>query len=281
MASIEELKRTASQVRRDIIRMVTAAKSGHPGGSMSSADLLTALYFGVMDHDPATWTRDGRGQDVFILSAGHLAPVYYSLLARSGYFPVKELATLRQFGSRLQGHPSVETGVPGIFQTSGSLGQGLSAAAGFALGKKMDGDTHAVYVLLGDGECEEGQVWEAAMFCAHHRTDNMIAIVDWNGQQIDGRIDDIAGVGDLAAKWKAFGWDVLECDGHDFNSILPAYADAKSMLGKGRPVIILMRTDMGRGVDFMAGTNEWHGKATNTEQCEKALSQLEETLGDY
>lgn len=281
MASIEELKRTASQVRRDIIRMVTAAKSGHPGGSMSSADLLTALYFGVMDHDPATWTRDGRGQDVFILSAGHLAPVYYSLLARSGYFPVKELATLRQFGSRLQGHPSVETGVPGIFQTSGSLGQGLSAAAGFALGKKMDGDGHTVYVLIGDGECEEGQIWEAAMFCAHHRTDNMIAIVDWNGQQIDGRIDDIAGVGDLASKWKAFGWDVLECDGHDFNEILPAYGKAKEMLGKGRPVVILMRTDMGHGVDFMAGTNEWHGKATNAEQCEKALSQLEETLGDY
>ncbi len=281
MASIEELTRIASQVRRDIIRMVTAAKSGHPGGSMSSADILTALYFNVMKHDPATWTREGKGQDVFILSAGHLAPVYYSLLARTGYFPVSELGTLRKFGSRLQGHPSVETGVPGIYQTSGSLGQGLSVAAGFALAKKADKDDSIVYTLLGDGECEEGQIWEAAMFCAHHKTDNLIAMVDWNGQQIDGRIDDIAGVGDLKPKWEAFGWDVLECDGHDFNSMLPAFGQAKEMLGKGRPVVILMRTDMGRGVDFMCGTNEWHGKATNAEQCEKAMSQLEETLGDY
>ncbi len=281
MASIEELERIASQVRRDIIRMVTAAKSGHPGGSMSSADILTALYFNVMRHDPATWTREGKGQDVFILSAGHLAPAYYSLLARTGYFPVQELGTLRKFGSRLQGHPSVETGVPGIFQTSGSLGQGLSVAAGFALGKKMDGDGNTVYVLLGDGECEEGQIWEAAMFCAHHRTDNLIAMVDWNGQQIDGRIDDVAGVGDLKVKWEAFGWDVLVCDGHDFKEILPAFDRAKAMLGKGRPVMILMKTDMGHGVDFMAGTHKWHGKATNEEQCREALAQLEETLGDY
>lgn len=281
MASIEELKKISSQVRRDIIRMVTGAKSGHPGGSMSSADFLTALYFGVMEHDPATWTRDGRGQDVFILSAGHLSPVYYSLLARSGYFPVSELGTFRHFGTRLQGHPSVDTGLKGVFQASGSLGQGLSAAAGFALEKKLDNDQKTVYTLLGDGECEEGQIWEAAMFCAHHKIDNMIAMVDWNNQQIDGNIDDVAGVGDLSEKWKVFGWTVLECDGHDFNEILKGFAAAKAELGKGKPVIIMMKSDMGHGVDFMAGTNAWHGKAPNEEQCKVALSQLEETLGDY
>lgn len=281
MASIEELKKISSQVRRDIIRMVTGAKSGHPGGSMSSADFLTALYFGVMEHDPATWTRDGRGQDVFILSAGHLSPVYYSLLARSGYFPVSELGTFRHFSTRLQGHPSVDTGLKGVFQASGSLGQGLSAAAGFALEKKLDNDPKTVYTLLGDGECEEGQIWEAAMFCAHHKIDNMIAMVDWNNQQIDGNIDDVAGVGDLPEKWKVFGWTVLECDGHDFNEILKGFAAAKAELGKGKPVIIMMKSDMGHGVDFMAGTNAWHGKAPNEEQCKVALSQLEETLGDY
>lgn len=281
MASIEELKKISSQVRRDIIRMVTGAKSGHPGGSMSSADFLTALYFGVMEHDPATWTRDGRGQDVFILSAGHLSPVYYSLLARSGYFPVSELGTFRHFGTRLQGHPSVDTGLKGVFQASGSLGQGLSAAAGFALEKKLDNDPKTVYTLLGDGECEEGQIWEAAMFCAHHKIDNMIAMVDWNNQQIDGNIDDVAGVGDLPEKWKVFGWTVLECDGHDFNEILKGFAAAKAELEKGKPVIIMMKSDMGHGVDFMAGTNAWHGKAPNEEQCKVALSQLEETLGDY
>lgn len=281
MASIEELKKISSQVRRDIIRMVTGAKSGHPGGSMSSADFLTALYFGVMEHDPATWTRDGRGQDVFILSAGHLSPVYYSLLARSGYFPVSELGTFRHFGTRLQGHPSIDTGLKGVFQASGSLGQGLSAAAGFAIEKKLDNDPKTVYTLLGDGECEEGQIWEAAMFCAHHKIDNMIAMVDWNNQQIDGNIDDVAGVGDLPEKWKVFGWTVLECDGHDFNEILKGFAAAKAELGKGKPVIIMMKSDMGHGVDFMAGTNAWHGKAPNEEQCKVALSQLEETLGDY
>ena len=281
MASIEELKKISSQVRRDIIRMVTGAKSGHPGGSMSSADFLTALYFGVMEHDPATWTRDGRGQDAFILSAGHLSPVYYSLLARSGYFPVSELGTFRHFGTRLQGHPSVDTGLKGVFQASGSLGQGLSAAAGLALEKKLDNDPKTVYTLLGDGECEEGQIWEAAMFCAHHKIDNMIAMVDWNNQQIDGNIDDVAGVGDLPEKWKVFGWTVLECDGHDFNEILKGFAAAKAELGKGKPVIIMMKSDMGHGVDFMAGTNAWHGKAPNEEQCKVALSQLEETLGDY
>jgi len=248
---------------------------------MSSADFLTALYFGVMKHDPATWTRSGKGQDVFILSAGHLTPVYYSLLSRAGYFPTEELATFRLYGTRLQGHPCVETGLPGIFQASGSLGQGLSAAAGIALGKKLDKETENVYVMLGDGECEEGQVWEAAMFATHQKIDNLIAMIDWNGQQIDGHVDNVAGLGDLEAKWQAFGWTTVTADGHDFEAILGAYAQAKELSGKGKPVMILFKSDMGHGVDFMAGTNEWHGKPTSAEQCEKALAQLEETLGDF
>ncbi len=282
MVSIDELKKISSQVRRDIIRMVSGAKSGHPGGSMSSTDFLTALYFGgVMKHDPATWTRSGKGQDVFILSAGHLSPVYYSLLARAGYFPVSELATFRKFGTRLQGHPSTETNLPGVFQPSGSLGQGLSVAAGTALGKKLDKDENLVYVLMGDGESEEGQIWEAAMFCSHQKIDNLIAITDWNMQQIDGNVDNIAGLGNLEGKWKSFGWEVLTCNGHDFNEILTAFAEAKGLAGKGKPIMILMHSDMGHGVDFMAGTNEWHGKAPSPELAEKALAQIEETLGDY
>lgn len=281
MATIEELKKISSQVRRDIVRMVTNAKSGHPGGSMSSADFLTALYFQVMKHDPSTWTREGKGQDVFILSAGHISPVYYSLLSRSGYFPVSELATFRLLGTRLQGHPSVETGLPGIFQASGSLGQGLSAACGIALGKKLDQENEKVYVLLGDGECEEGQVWEAAMFAAHQHIDNLIAMVDWNGQQIDGPTESVAGTGDLKAKFSVFGWETIEADGHNFETILNAYDEAKSLSGKGKPVVILFRSDMGHGVDFMAGTNKWHGVAPSQEQCQEALAQLEETLGDF
>lgn len=281
MTNIQELQRISTQVRRDIIRMVTNAKSGHPGGSMSSADFLTALYFSVMKHDPATWTRTGKGQDAFILSAGHLTPVYYSILARAGYFPVEELSTFRLYGTRLQGHPCIETGLPGIFQASGSLGQGLSAAAGIALSKKMDKEPEKVYVMMGDGECEEGQIWEAAMFAAHNRIDNLIGLVDWNGQQIDGKVDDVAGLGDLEAKWKVFGWEVITADGHDFTAILDAYAKAQEACGKGKPVVILFKSDMGHGVDFMAGTNEWHGKPTSPEQRDKALSQLEETLGDF
>ena len=282
MVSIEELKKISSQVRRDIIRMVSGAASGHPGGSMSSTDFLTALYFGgVMKHDPATWTRSGKGQDVFILSAGHLTPVYYSLLARAGYFPVEELSTFRKFGSRLQGHPSIEAGLPGVFQPSGSLGQGLSLAAGVALGKRIDNDGNLTYVLLGDGESEEGQIWEAAMFCAHQKIDNLIAITDWNRQQIDGNVDSVGGLGDLESKWKSFGWEVISCDGHDFGAILSAFGKAKGFTGKGKPVMLLMNTEMGHGVDFMAGTCEWHGKAPSAELADKALAQIEETLGDY
>ena len=281
MNKIQELQRISTQVRRDIIRMVANAKSGHPGGSMSSADFLTALYFEVMKHDPATWTRKGKGQDMFILSAGHLTPVYYSLLSRAGYFPLEELSTFRAFGTRLQGHPCVETGLPGIFQASGSLGQGLSVAAGLALGKKLDNEPEKVYVMMGDGECEEGQIWEAAMFSAHHKIDNLIAMVDWNGQQIDGEVDNVGGLGDFKAKWKSFGWEVITADGHDFTAILDAYGKAHELSGKGKPVVILFKSDMGHGVDFMAGTCAWHGKAPSAEQRDKALEQLEETLGDF
>lgn len=278
MSKTEELKHIASQVRRDIIRMVHSAKSGHPGGSLSSTEIMTALYFDVMKHDPASWTRDSKGQDAFILSAGHLAPVYYSVLARSGYFDIRELGTLRQFGSRLQGHPCTEKGLPGVLQPSGSLGQGLSAAAGIALAKKMDKETNRVYALLGDGECEEGQIWEAAMFAVNHGLDNLIAIMDWNNQQIDGKVSDVAGVKDYGPIWKAFGWETIVCDAHDFDSLLAAFDKA----GKaGKPAIILAKSNMGQGVDFMCGTHKWHGKAPSDEQAAAALSQLEETLGDY
>ena len=281
MADTENLKKIASQVRRDIIRMVTAAKSGHPGGSMSSTDIMTALYFSVMNQNPENWTRSGKGQDMFILSAGHLAPVLYSVLARAGYFPKEELGTLRKFGSRLQGHPSIERGLPGVFQAAGSLGQGLSVAVGAALAKKMDKEDNSVYVLCGDGETEEGQIWEAAMFAPHHGVDNLIAMTDWNGQQIDGTVENVAGEGDLESKWKTFGWNVIVADGHDMDQILKAFADAKANKGTGRPTMILFKTDMGHGVDFMAGTHKWHGKAPGAEECENALKQLEETLGDY
>lgn len=279
MANSEEMKKVASQIRRDIVRMVCEAKSGHPGGSLSSTDVMTALYFGAMKHDPKTWTRSGKDQDVFILSAGHLAPVYYAALARAGYFPVKELGTLRKFGTRLQGHPCVEMGLPGIFQPSGSLGQGLAAAAGFAVAKKMDKEENYVYALLGDGESEEGQIWETAIFAAHHKLNNLIAFTDWNGQQIDGAVENVGGLGDLAGKWSAFGWNVVTVeDGHDCDQILSAIEIAKA---SDKPSMILLKTEMGHGVDFMAGTHKWHGKAPSEEQCAAALAQLEETLGDY
>ena len=279
--SFEELQSIATQVRRDILRMVCKANSGHPGGSMSSTDVLTYLYFNQMKHNPATWTREGKGQDMFILSAGHMTPVYYSLLARTGYIPVDELATFRQMGTRLQGHPSVRKNLPGVFQASGSLGQGLSAAAGAALGKKLDGENNFVYCLCGDGESEEGQIWEAGMFAAHHKLDNLIAMTDWNGKQIDGNVDDVAGMGDLAAKWEAWGWNVIVADGHDFQSIAQAFELAAAGKGSGKPTMILFKTEMGHGVDFMAGSHKWHGKAPSEEQCAQAMAQLKETLGDY
>ena len=280
--SFEELQSIATQVRRDILRMVCKANSGHPGGSMSSTDVLTYLYFNQMKHNPATWTREGKGQDMFILSAGHMTPVYYSLLARTGYIPVDELATFRQMGTRLQGHPSVRKNLPGVFQASGSLGQGLSAAAGAALGKKLDGENNFVYCLCGDGESEEGQIWEAGMFAAHHKLDNLIAMTDWNGKQIDGNVDDVAGMGDLAAKWEAWGWNVIVADGHNFQSIAQAFELAAAGKGSGKPTMILFKTEMGHGVDFMAGTHKYHGSVPKPEQLEDALKQLGETpLGDF
>lgn len=276
---MEDIKRIASQVRRDILRMVTAAGSGHPGGSLSSADIMTWLFFKQMKHDPATWTRNGKGQDVFILSAGHLAPVYYSVLARSGYFPVQELGTLRKLGSRLQGHPSVSDALPGVHKPSGSLGQGLAVAAGLARAKQLDGEPEKVYCLCGDGELEEGEIWETAMWAAHHHISNLVAMIDWNGQQIDGTTDSVAGLQRLPQMWEAFGWDVISADGHDFESIASAFEMADEPSDK--PKVILFRTDMGHGVDFMSGTCSWHGKAPKPEECQKALEQIEETLGDY
>ena len=275
------LEQIASQIRRDIVRMVTNAESGHPGGSLSSTDFLTVLFFKKLNCTPETWTREGKDQDMFFLSAGHITPVYYSTLARCGYFPVEELSTFRKIGTRLQGHPSIRWGLPGVHQAAGSLGQGISVAIGAALAKKLNNDDNYVYVLLGDGESQEGQVWEAALFASHHKVDNLIAITDYNGQQIDGRVEDVLGFTRLKEKWEAFGWEVIEADGHDMEKIEKAYDKAKDKSGKGKPVMILFKTEMGHGVDFMAGTHKWHGKNPSQEQCAIALAQLEETIGDF
>jgi transketolase len=280
-ASVLELERIASQVRRDIVRQVHGMQSGHPGGSLGCADYLTALYFNVLRHTPEPWDMDGIGQDLFFLSNGHISPVYYSVLAHSGYFPVGELATFRKINSRLQGHPTTHEGLPGVRMASGSLGQGLSVAIGAALAKKLNGDDHLVYTLHGDGELQEGQIWEAAMFAAGKKVDNLISTVDYNGRQIDGDVDDVMPMGDLRAKWEAFGWIVLETDGNHMQGLLDTLAEARSRTGNGRPVMILMRTEMGQGVDFMMNSHEWHGIAPNDQQLAAALAQLEETLGDY
>ncbi|MCB9165015.1 MAG: transketolase [Flavobacteriales bacterium] len=281
VTDIEQLERIASQIRRDIVRQVHAVQSGHPGGSLGCADLFTALYFSVMHHHPTPWDMDGKRQDLFFLSNGHISPVFYSTLARSGYFPVKELATFRHIDSRLQGHPTTHEGLPGVRMASGSLGQGMSVAIGAALSKKMNGDDRLVFSLHGDGELQEGQIWEAALFAPAKQVDNLISIVDLNGRQIDGDVDDVLPLGDLKAKWLAFGWDVLETNGNDMALLLKTLEEAKNRTGKGRPVMILMRTEMGQGVDFMMHSHEWHGIAPNDEQLNKALAQLPETLGDY
>jgi len=275
-----ELKNIASQVRRDILRQTHACASGHPGGSLGCTDFLTALFFEIMDHNPA-FNMDAKNEDVFFLSNGHISPVMYSVLARSGYFPVDELNTFRNINSRLQGHPATHEGLPGIRVASGSLGQGLSVANGTALSKRLNGDDKTVFVLTGDGELQEGQIWEAAMFAAHYKLDNIITTVDWNGQQIDGPNDQVMSLGNLEGKWESFGWTVLKMDGHDFEDIINTINHAKSLRGQSKPIVILMKTDMGKGVDFMEGTHHWHGKAPNDEQLATALAQLEETLGDY
>jgi transketolase len=280
--SIDELKKICSQVRRDIVRMVHGPQSGHPGGSLGCTEYFTALYFHTLRHNPKNFTMDGIGEDLFFLSNGHISPVWYSVLARSGYFPVKELATFRKLNSRLQGHPTTHEGLPGVRIASGSLGQGMSAACGAALAKKINGDNHLVYTLHGDGEIQEGQIWEAAMFASARKIDNLISAIDVNGQQIDGPTDKVLPLGDLNAKWKAFGWEVLNCaNGNNIEEIISVMNDAKTKTGKGKPVMILMNTVMGFGVDFMAGSHKWHGVAPNDEQLAKALAQLPETLGDY
>jgi transketolase len=275
-----DLTKIASQIRRDIVRMVHAQQSGHPGGSLGCTDFLTALYFKVMKID-TNFSMDGKNEDLFFLSNGHISPVFYSVLARSGYFDIKELATFRQINSRLQGHPTTHDHLPGIRIASGSLGQGMSVAIGAALTKKYNKDDRTVYCLHGDGELQEGQIWEAIMFAAHNKVDNLIATVDVNGQQIDGPLSKVLSLDSLEEKFKAFHWTVLHMDGHNMDNIVETLAKAKSLTGQGKPICILMKTEMGKGVDFMEGSHEWHGIAPNDDQLAKALSQLDETLGDY
>ena len=279
--TITELERTASQVRRDIIRMVHGCQSGHPGGSLGATDIVTALYFDQMQIDPANFRMDGVGEDMFFLSNGHISPMFYSILAHRGYFPVKELATFRRLGTRLQGHPTTAEGLPGVRIASGSLGQGLSVAVGAAQAKRLNGDKHLVFVLMGDGEQEEGQIWEAAMYAPAKGVDNLVAIIDYNKKQIDGPTDDVMNLGDMRAKYEAFGWDVIEIDGNNMQAIVNALNLARENAHQGNPQLILAHTEMGMGVDFMMGTHKWHGSAPNDEQAANALSQLEETLGDY
>lgn len=275
-----ELTAIASQIRRDIVRMVHGASSGHPGGSLGCADFLTALYFKVMKHNPE-FSMDAVNEDIFILSNGHISPLFYSTLARAGYFDVKELASFRKLNTRLQGHPATHEHLPGVRIASGSLGQGMSVAIGAALTKKLNKDSNLVFSLHGDGELNEGQIWEAVLFAAHHKVDNLISTIDWNGQQIDGPTDKVMSLGDLNAKFTAFGWTTLEMRGNDMDDVVAVLEKAKTLTGQGKPIAILMHTSMGKGIDFMEGTHEWHGIAPNDEQLAKALAQLPESLGDY
>ncbi len=275
------LQQTATQIRRDIVRMVHGAQSGHPGGSLGCTDFITALYFEVMQHH-TNFNMDGTNEDLFFLSNGHISPVYYAALARSGYFNVAELATFRKLNTRLQGHPTTHEHLPGIRIASGSLGQGMSVAAGAAYAKMLNNDTNIVYSLHGDGELQEGQIWEAVLFAAHHKLDNYIATVDWNGQQIDGPTAKVMNLGNLKAKFEAFDWQVVElANGNNMDAVLAALATAKSFVGKGKPIVILMKTEMGSGISFMQGTHEWHGIAPNDAQLAQALSELPSTLADY
>ncbi len=278
---IDELTKISSQVRRDIIRMTNGANSGHPGGSLGCTDFLVAIYFHFLKYNPKKFQMDGIGEDVFFLSNGHISPVWYSVLARTGYFDVKELATFRKLDSRLQGHPATHEGLPGIRVASGSLGQGLSVAIGASLSKKLNKDDQLIYVLCGDGEMEEGQVWEAIMYAGAKKVDNIIVTIDVNGQQIDGSVENVMPYGNLRPKFESFGWKVLEMDGHNMEEIISTVNLAKSLTCKQQPIVILMKTVMGQGVDFMMHTHKWHGVAPNAEQMKVALAQLEETLGDY
>ena len=277
---IKELENIAAQVRRDCLRMVFEAQSGHPGGSLGCADFFTALYFEIMDRKEG-FDMDGKGEDIFFLSNGHISPVWYSTLARSGYFPLKELSTYRKIDSRVQGHPATAEHLPGIRVASGSLGQGMSVAIGAATAKKLNKDKHIIYSLHGDGELDEGQNWEAIMYAAMHKVDNLISTVDRNGQQIDGTTEDVMKLSSLKEKFLAFHWEVLEMDGNKMEEVIATVNKAKTMTGKGKPVVIIMETVMGKGVDFMENNHEWHGSAPNKEQYKKAVEQLPETLGDY
>lgn len=282
MKTTTELQQIATQVRRDILRMTTNAKSGHPGGSLGTADWFVAMNFNIMDFEPKNFTMSGEGEDMLFVSQGHITPVIYSTMARRGYFPVDELKTFRKFGTRLQGHPSTEHGLPGIRMASGSLGQGLSVGVGAALGKKMTGDKHLVYTMHGDGELEEGQIWEAAMFAGAKHVDNLIATVDYNNQQIDATVDEVMSLGDLKAKFEAFMWKVVIIEnGNDMQQVLDGMAKAKAHTGQGSPVCVLLKTKMGYGVDFMQDTNKYHGAVLSADDLPKALSQLPETLGDF
>lgn len=274
LATIPEMQEMADQVRRDILRMVHAVQSGHPGGSMGCTEFFISLYFNHLRHDPKTWTMDGKEQDLFFLSNGHISPVWYSVLARSGYFSVDELATFRKINSRLQGHPGTKEGLPGVRVASGSLGQGMSVAIGAAQAKKLNGDKHIVYTLHGDGELQEGQIWEAVIYAAAKKVDNMICTIDRNMQQIDGPTEKVMSLGELRPKFEAFGWLVLEMNGHDYVEVLNTLETARRATYRGKPIAIIMHTDMGRGVDFMQGTHEWHGKAPNDEQFARAMAQI-------
>lgn len=281
MSNIDNLKKIASQVRRDIVRMVHGVQSGHPGGSLGCSDFLTAMYFNVMDYDRDTFNMNANNEDLLIVSNGHISPALYSVIARRGLFPVDELSTFRLIGSRLQGHPATMENLPGIRIATGSLGQGLSVSIGIALAKKLANDQKHVYCLMGDGELEEGQVWEAAMYIGSNKINNVIAVVDYNKKQIDGATDDVLPLGDLKAKFKAFGWTVLEIDGNNIGEVVNTMKHAKQLSKKGNPIIVLMHTEMGMGVDFMMGSHHWHGIPPNDDQLKSALNQLEETLGDY
>jgi len=280
--SIEELKSLTTQIRRDILRMVHAVNSGHPGGSLGCTEFFTALYGKVMNYK-LPFSMEGKNEDLFFLSNGHISPVFYSTLARFGYFPVEELKTFRRLNSRLQGHPTTHEGLPGVRIASGSLGQGLSVAVGAAMGKKLDGDNSLVFSLHGDGELQEGQVWEALMYAAHNKVDNIISTIDFNNRQIDGDVDDVLSLGDLNAKLRAFGWDVLEeKNGNDLEAVIAVLENAKAKTGNGKPIAIILHTEMGYGVDYMMGTHAWHGKAPNDEQLDTAFKQLYlEAPADY
>jgi transketolase len=282
MADIQHLQTLSIQVRRDIVRMVHAVASGHPGGSLGCTDFLVVLYNGYMNHDPKNFTMDGVGEDLFFLSNGHISPVFYSVLARCGYFPVEELKTFRKLNSRLQGHPTTHDNLPGVRIASGSLGQGMSVAIGAALTKKLNNDNSIIYSLHGDGELQEGQIWEAALYASANKVDNYIATIDYNGRQIDGDVENVLSLGNLRAKFEAFGWEVIETEkGNDIAAVIEGLDKAKSFIGKGKPIVNIMKTEMGAGVDYMMGTHKWHGSAPNDDQLQKALDQLVGNEADY